>query len=89
MLSRLFCSRDESGARRGIALSIAVILPIAFLIALLGMLARAPYPGSSPEAALPLLMKGTLPPLLSALAVLALAGKLLGRDELLAARRAE
>jgi len=72
MLSRLFCSRDDSSARRGIALSIAVIVPLAFLIALLGMLARVLYPGSSPEAALPLLMKGTLPPLAAGLAVLAL-----------------
>jgi SSS family solute:Na+ symporter len=72
MLSRLFCSRDESSARRGIVLSIAVIVPLAFLIALLGMVARVLYPGSSPEAALPLLMKGTLPPLLAGLAVLAL-----------------
>ena len=72
MLSRLFCSRDDSSARRGIALSIAVIVPLAFLVALLGMAARALHPGASPEAALPLLMKGTLPPLLAGLAVLAL-----------------
>jgi SSS family solute:Na+ symporter len=72
MLSRLFCSRDEASARRGIVLSIAVIVPLALLIALLGMMARALYPGSSPEAAFPLLMKGTLPPLLAGLAMLAL-----------------
>jgi SSS family solute:Na+ symporter len=72
MLSRLFCSRSESSARRGIGLSIAVIVPLAFLIALLGMIARALYPGASPEAAFPLLMKGVLPPLLSGLAMLAL-----------------
>ena len=72
MLSRLFCSRDESSARRGILLSIAVIVPLALLIALLGMMARALYPGASPEAAFPLLMKGTLPPLLAGLAMLAL-----------------
>ena len=72
MLSRLLCSRDEASARRGIALSIAVIVPMAFLIALLGMVARALYPGASPEAALPLLLKGTLPPLLAGLAMLAL-----------------
>jgi SSS family solute:Na+ symporter len=72
MLSRLFCSRDEASARRGIVLSIAVIVPLAFLIALLGMMARALYPGASPEAAFPLLMKGALPPLLAALAMLAL-----------------
>ncbi len=72
MLSRLFCSRSQASARRGIALSIAVIVPLAFLIALLGMAARALYPGASPEAALPLLMKGALPPLLAGLAMLAL-----------------
>jgi SSS family solute:Na+ symporter len=72
MLSRLFCSRDEASARRGVALSIAVIVPLAFLIALIGMVARALYPGAAPEAAFPLLMKGTLPPLLAGLAMLAL-----------------
>jgi SSS family solute:Na+ symporter len=72
MLSRLFCSRSTSSARRGIVLSIAVIVPLAFLIALIGMAARALYPGASPEAALPLLMKSSLPPLLAALAMLAL-----------------
>ncbi len=53
-------------------MSIAVIVPLAFLIALIGMVARALYPGASPEAAFPLLMKGTLPPLLAGLAMLAL-----------------
>ncbi|OHD72728.1 MAG: hypothetical protein A2V99_19030 [Spirochaetes bacterium RBG_16_67_19] len=72
MLSRLLCSRDQSSARRGLAMSIAVIVPLAFLIALIGMVARALYPGASPEAAFPLLMKGTLPPLLAGLAMLAL-----------------
>jgi SSS family solute:Na+ symporter len=72
MLSRLFCSRSDAGARRGILLSIAVIVPLAFLIALIGMVARALYPGASPEAAFPLLMKGTLPPPLAGLAMLAL-----------------
>ena len=72
MLSRLLCSRDNSSARRGVIMSIAVIVPLAFLIALIGMVARALYPGASPEAAFPLLMKGTLPPLLAGLAMLAL-----------------
>jgi SSS family solute:Na+ symporter len=72
MLSRLFCSRSLASARRGILLSIAVIVPLAFLIALLGMLARALYPGADPEAALPLLIKGTLSPLVAGLAMLAL-----------------
>jgi SSS family solute:Na+ symporter len=72
MLSRLLCSRDQASARRGLAMSIAVIVPLAFLIALIGMVARALYPGASPEAAFPLLMKGTLPPLLAGLAMLAL-----------------
>jgi SSS family solute:Na+ symporter len=72
MLSRLLCSRSPSSARRGILVSIAVIAPLAFLIAFIGMAARALYPGASPEAALPLLMKGALPPLPAGLAMLAL-----------------
>jgi SSS family solute:Na+ symporter len=72
MLSRLFCSRDLRTARRGILLSIAVIVPAALLIALIGMVARTLFPGAAPESAFPLLMKHSLPPLLAALVMLAL-----------------
>jgi SSS family solute:Na+ symporter len=72
MLSRLFCSQDLRTARRGILLSIAVIVPAALLIALIGMVARTLFPGAAPESAFPLLMKHSLPPLLAALVMLAL-----------------
>jgi SSS family solute:Na+ symporter len=72
MLSRLFCSREVRSARRGILLSIVVIVPLAFLIAVIGMVARALFPGAAPESAFPLLMKHSLPPLLAALVMLAL-----------------
>lgn len=72
MLSRLFCSREVRSARRGILLSIAVIVPSALAIALIGMAARVLFPGAAPESAFPLLMKHSLPPLLAAIVMLAL-----------------
>ena len=72
MISRLLCSRDDASARRGILLTIALIVPLAFLVSLVGMAARVLFPAASPEAALPLAMQGTQPPLLGGLAMLAL-----------------
>jgi len=72
MLSRLFCSRSARTARRGILLSIGMIVPLAFVIALIGLSARALFPGAAPEAAFPLLMRHSLPPLLADLVLLAL-----------------
>ena len=72
MLSRLLCSRTERGARRGIVFSLAVIVPLAFLIALIGIEARALFPQAAPESAFPILMKQALPLWLGAAAMLAL-----------------
>ena len=77
MLSRLFCSRDVRSARRGILLAVAVIVPAALLITLIGLEARALLPGlvGSPgrgEAAFPELIRRVLPAPLGALTLVAL-----------------
>ncbi len=77
MLSRIFCSRDTRSARRGILLAVAVIVPAALLIALIGMEARALLPdlldaGSRGEAAFPALIRRVLPAPVGALTLVAL-----------------
>jgi SSS family solute:Na+ symporter len=72
MLSRVFSARDQDCARRGILISIGVIVPVAVFVTAAGMSARFLYPDISPEAALPVLMRKALPPWLSALTMIAL-----------------
>jgi SSS family solute:Na+ symporter len=72
ILSRIFSSRNKRSARRGILISIAVIIPIAFLVTVSGMVARALFPDISAEAALPMLAKQALPPWLSAIMMVTL-----------------
>ncbi len=72
MLSRIFCSREIKTARRGIILAIAIIVPMAFMISLIGMAAKVLFPQAAPEAAFPLLIGNTLPPVFGALTLLAL-----------------
>jgi SSS family solute:Na+ symporter len=72
ILSRVFSSRNKRSARRGILISIAVIIPIAFLITFSGMVARVLFPDIAAETALPMLAKQALPPWLSAIMMVAL-----------------
>jgi SSS family solute:Na+ symporter len=72
MLSRIFSSRSTRSARRGILISIAVIIPIAFLITFSGLVARVLFPEIPPETALPILAKQALPPWLSAVMLVTL-----------------
>ncbi len=72
MLSRVFCSKGVRAARKGIILSIIVIIPLALTISLIGMEAKALFPEASGEAAFPLLIKNTLPPVLGVFTMLAL-----------------
>ena len=72
MLSRIFSSRNKRSARRGILISIAVIIPLAFLITFSGMVARVLFPDIAAETALPMLAKQALPPWLSAVMMVAL-----------------
>lgn len=51
--SRILCARETSVARRAALLASAAIVPISFLLAALGVLIRARFPGLEPEAAFP------------------------------------
>lgn len=72
MLSRVFCSRSVAAARWGIVYTLLIIIPMAFVIALIGLEARVAFPAAAGEAAFPLMIKNILPPALAALAVTAL-----------------
>jgi SSS family solute:Na+ symporter len=50
--SRIFCAKDGLTARKAVFISGIAIVPIAFALALFGILARAALPGIAPEAAL-------------------------------------
>lgn len=50
--SRVLCARDDRVASRSTLLAAALVIPLSFLLALFGLLARAHFPGIPPEAAL-------------------------------------
>ena len=72
MISRVFCSRDEKTAKRGIIATIVTIIPLALLISGIGIEARALFPGQQSEGAFPLLIRHVLPGFFGALTVVAL-----------------
>jgi SSS family solute:Na+ symporter len=72
MVSRVFCSRSDQAARRGILVAIAVIVPFALVMALTGVLSRALLPAAGPDEALPQLVRTVLPASLAALSMVAL-----------------
>jgi SSS family solute:Na+ symporter len=51
--SRVLCTKDALTARRAALLGAAIVVPVSFLLAGLGLLLRARFPGLAPEAALP------------------------------------
>jgi len=51
--SRVLCARDGDSARRASLLAAAAVVPISLILALLGLLIHASFPGITPEAALP------------------------------------
>jgi len=51
--SRVLCARNDKVARKSALLAALVVIPLAFLLAFFGVLARAEFAGISPEAALP------------------------------------
>lgn len=60
--SRIFLANDPGTARRSVAASAIVLIPLAFIITALGIFARHLYPGIAPEQALPTLMMSMLSP---------------------------
>jgi len=51
--SRILCARDHEVARRSALRAALIVIPLSFLLALFGLLARAQFPGIPPGAALP------------------------------------
>jgi SSS family solute:Na+ symporter len=51
--SRVLCARDNRVARRASLMASAFVIPLAFLLAFFGLMARAHFPGIPAEAALP------------------------------------
>lgn len=69
--SRVLCAKDTSAARKAALVGAAVIVPISFLLAVVGMLIRARFPAVAPESALPTAVAQLAP---SGLAGLVVAG---------------
>ena len=72
MYSRLFCARDEKVARKSAFSAALITIPIAFIIVLIGIGAKALFPEIAPEQALPTVMKEILPIGISGLVIAAL-----------------
>jgi SSS family solute:Na+ symporter len=59
--SRVLCARDPSAARRSVLRSAALVVPISFVLAGLGLLIRARFPDIAPESALPVALGELVP----------------------------
>ena len=53
MYSRVLCARDDRVARRAALQAALIVIPMSFLLAFFGLLARAEFPGIPAEDALP------------------------------------
>ncbi|MBW2109086.1 MAG: hypothetical protein JRI36_10545, partial [Deltaproteobacteria bacterium] len=51
--SRIFCARDDRVARRAALVAAAMVIPLSFMLAVFGLLARCRFPEIAPEAVLP------------------------------------
>ncbi len=67
--SRVLCARDTAAARKAALGAAAAVVPISFLLAGLGMLIRAGFPGIAAEAALPTAVSQLVPAGLAGLIV--------------------
>jgi SSS family solute:Na+ symporter len=72
MYSRIFSSYSPREAKVSAAISAIILIPLAFLIASLGVFAKSLYPAASPEQSIPLLMTGLLSPAVQGLVAAAL-----------------
>jgi SSS family solute:Na+ symporter len=59
--SRVLCAKDNRAARRSALLAALVVIPLSFLLAFFGLLARAQFPGVAAEAALPKTLSVLIP----------------------------
>ena len=60
--SRLFLARDPGTARRSAMTAALILVPLAFIITVLGICARHLFPDISPEQSIPVLMMNLLSP---------------------------
>ncbi len=72
--SRVLCARDGGSARRAGLLAAVLVVPLSFLLALLGLLIHARFPGLSPEAAFPAALTQLAPVGLRGLVVVGVLG---------------
>jgi len=72
MYSRLFCAKDGKTARVSVLWAALFIIPFAFGITLIGMVASVLFPQISPEQAFPTVIKEVLPPFLGGVVLAAL-----------------
>ena len=75
--TRLFSARNPEVARRSSAITSVSLVPVAFAIVLIGMVARVLLPGISPENAFPSLAMEILPDGLNGLVIAALLAALM------------
>jgi SSS family solute:Na+ symporter len=67
--SRVLCARDTAAARKAALTAAAAVVPISFLLAVLGMLIRARFPAIAAESALPTAVSQLVPAGLAGLVV--------------------
>ena len=72
MYSRLFCAKDGKTARASVFWAALLVIPFAFGITLIGMVASVLFPQISPEQAFPTVIKEVLPPFLGGVVLAAL-----------------
>jgi len=78
MYSRLFCARDEKVARNSAFTAALIAIPVAFIVVLIGMGAKALFPGIAPsDKVFPTLIQQLLPVGVSGLVVAALLAALM------------
>jgi SSS family solute:Na+ symporter len=75
--SRVFCARDERTARRAGLSAAAVVVPLSFVLALLGLLIRARFPDLAPEAAFPEAVSSLAPAGLRGLIIVGILGAIM------------
>ena len=72
LLQKIFGARDDHAVRVGVGLNALGLFAFAIVPALLGIVARSQFPSiASPDAALPMILVHTLPPLVGAIGLAA------------------
>jgi SSS family solute:Na+ symporter len=61
MYSRILCAKDHRVAKKSALLAAMAVIPLSFLLAVLGLLARAHFPDIAAEAALPKTLTTLMP----------------------------